>query len=190
MTAINGYRLGLEKLWRPVVVGVLATLLCCVLPWFLAIIAYGGALVLIWKLDLEPQLKFMPAQGQSQNSSLLAPCIAGVPLAILGFLALFVFPVGGSTEPSSMDRHIASQSSNPQTAIQRKPPSKSIFGELPARQREEDRQNRAYKTWAAIVLTKLFAGAGGKTFCVLCLGLGAGLFKWITSKPTLSKGTN
>ena len=191
MAAINGHRLGLNMLWRPVVVGVLATLLCFVLPWDLAFIVYAGALVVIWKLDLQSQLEALSGRTSSWNRGLLIPCIAGAPLAILAFLGLFVVPFAGSAEPSSMERYVASYSSNQQTAIQPRPQGTSDPGEMFARlrQREEDQQSRRHKTWAAFGLAKLFSGTGGKALGVLFLGLGAGLFKWFTGKPTSSKGT-
>ena len=190
LAATNAYHLGLNMLWRPVVVGVLAVLLCLLLPWILSIIVYAGALILIWRFDLQPQFATIASQASSSNRDLLIPCLAGAPLALFAFVGLLVLPFADSSEPTSMDRYIESTRSLNQPAPAARTQQISDPSEIFARikQRDEDKKNTMYKTWAAAGLAKLFSGTVGKALGLLVVGLIVGLFKWFTRKPTTNKG--
>ena len=183
MAAINGHRLGFDVLWRPIAVGTLAILLYFVLPWILAVGVYCGALVLIWKLDLKPQLEASSGSTSSSSFDLLIPCVAGIPLALCAFIGFFVFPFLGASGQPSMARNFTS------TQVNTRQPSRAFdLSEMLARTKKqnEDRDRATYFRWGAVGLAKLFGGAGGKAFGLLLVGLGVGVLKWFTRKPTES----
>ena len=62
MAAINGHRLGLNYLWRPLAIGIGAAVIDILIPFdsiLISLCLYVGALIAIWRLDLEPQRELM-----------------------------------------------------------------------------------------------------------------------------------
>jgi hypothetical protein len=99
MAAINARRLrtGLPA-WRPVAIGVGATLLDAAIPGetlVLDLVLYLGALGLIWGLDLAPQIQFFEKQQAAtrRRAAWLVPCLAGGPCALVVLRALVVAPL-------------------------------------------------------------------------------------------------
>ena len=96
MTAMNGHRLGLNYLWRPLVIGLGAAVVDVLMPidsYLLSLCIYIGALFAIWKLDLAPQLAAMKSKATERNASLLIPCLVGLPLALIVFMGFVVAPL-------------------------------------------------------------------------------------------------
>jgi hypothetical protein len=96
MTAINGHRLGLNYLWRPLAIGIGVAVIDIVMPFnsiLISLCLYVGALIAIWKLDLAPQLELMGQQSGCNTASLLVPSLIGLPLALVVFMGFVVAPL-------------------------------------------------------------------------------------------------
>lgn len=160
IAAINGYRLRFDVLWRPVAVGALATLLCFLLPWILSLLFYGGALFLIWKLDLQPQLAVVSNSKHSKpisHAKFLTPCLVGAPLAITAFLFLLAVPLVQLLQGIDLSD---------------------------VAQNISQSDKRPYRPLVGVLAAKAFGSVGGKAFLLALLGAVVGLFKWLTRKPT------
>jgi hypothetical protein len=102
MAAINTKRLGVTlPLWRPVAIGVGATILDILISSMLGdslildLVLYLGALALIWHIDIKPQIQsFRSRQIEcGQQASWLVPGLAGSPLALLVLFGFVVSPL-------------------------------------------------------------------------------------------------
>lgn len=101
MASLNGRRLGLSlPLWRPIAIGLGATLLDAFIElalfesWFFSLLLYCGALGIIWYVDLRPQVEaYGRRQTTKSQANWLIPVLAGSPAALVVFLAFIVWPL-------------------------------------------------------------------------------------------------
>lgn len=102
MAAVNARRLGMSlPVWRPVVIGLGATLLDMLISALLFdslivdLILYLGALGLIWRLDLMPQVEPYQARKAACGTQAhwLVPSLAGSPAAALVLFAFILAPL-------------------------------------------------------------------------------------------------
>ncbi len=102
MTALNSRRLGLgHSVWRPLTIGIgslaLDLLVTAYFPYLIIdVILYGGAVGLIWFLELRPQREAFLRFRQRPSAAIaiwLWPSVAGAPLALVGFLVFVMGPL-------------------------------------------------------------------------------------------------
>lgn len=188
VAAINGHRLGLELLWRPVVIGSLATLLSFMLPAILSLLVYSGSLFLIWRLDLRPQLAVHSKSGSAPDKKLLVPCLVGTPLALLAFMGLVVFPFFSTSTAAKYSSTAPPSQTRPAWQSTQNFDLSEILAQN--REREAQRKNTRHAFWGSVVIAKLLGSPGGKAIGLLLLGAAAGLFKLLTRKPSrMSEGS-